>query len=92
MNAGPRKCVSSDANASHLVNGGTNQVNQVISHPRTTFGAVIVNVNKRFVSADARAFTQTIYYVQIYFILNTQSKVKSQSDSNDKLLVHSLKV
>ena len=24
----------------------TNQVNQVIRHPRTTFGAVIVNVNK----------------------------------------------
>ena len=34
----------------------TNQVNQVIRHPRTTFGAVVVNVNKRSVSADARAF------------------------------------
>ena len=34
----------------------TNQVNQVIRHPRTTFGAVIVNVNKHSVSADARAF------------------------------------
>ena len=36
----------------------TNQVNQVIRHSRTTFGAVVVNVNKRSVSADARAFTQ----------------------------------
>ena len=35
----------------------TNQGNQVIRHPRTTFGAVIVNVNKRSVSADVRAFT-----------------------------------
>ena len=30
---------------------------QVIRHPRTTFGAVIVNVNKRLVSAEVRAFT-----------------------------------
>ena len=36
-----------------------NQVNQVIRHPRTTFGAVIVNVNKSSVSTDARAFTPT---------------------------------
>ena len=35
----------------------TNQVNQVIRHQRTTFGAVIVNVNKRSVSAGARTFT-----------------------------------
>ena len=35
----------------------TTQVNQVIRHPRTTFGAVIMNVNKRSVSADARTFT-----------------------------------
>ena len=34
----------------------TNQVNQVIRHPRTTFEVVIVNVNKRSVSADSRAF------------------------------------
>ena len=34
-----------------------NQVNKVIRHPRTTFGGVIVNVNKRSVSTDARAFT-----------------------------------
>ena len=33
------------------------EVNQVIRHPSTTSGAVIVNVNKRSVSADARAFT-----------------------------------
>ena len=37
----------------------TSQVNQVIRHPRTTFGAVIVYVNKLSVSADARAFTPT---------------------------------
>ena len=35
----------------------TNKVNQVIRHPCTTFGAVIVNVDKRSVSADACAFT-----------------------------------
>ena len=35
----------------------TNHVNQVIRHPRTTFGAVTVRVNKRSVSADAHAFT-----------------------------------
>ena len=34
----------------------TNQVHQVIRNQRTTFGAVIVNVNKRSVSAHARAF------------------------------------
>ena len=33
----------------------TNQVNQVIRHPRITFGAVVANVNNRSVSADARA-------------------------------------
>ena len=33
-----------------------NQVNQVIRHPRATFRVVVVNVNKRSVSADARAF------------------------------------
>ena len=27
----------------------TNQANPVIRHPRTTFGAVVVNVNKRSV-------------------------------------------
>ena len=35
----------------------TNQVNQVIRHTLTTFGAVVMNVNKRSVSADARAYT-----------------------------------
>ena len=34
----------------------TNQGNQVIRYPRKISGAVIVNVNKRSVSADARAF------------------------------------
>ena len=39
-------------------NGGTSahQTSEVIRHPRTTFGRVIVNVNKRSVSADARTF------------------------------------
>ena len=52
---------SSDAAARHLQQWrhqcAPTQVNQVIRHPRTTFGAVIVNVNKRSVSADARTFT-----------------------------------
>ena len=34
----------------------TDQVNQVIRQPRTTFGAVVVNINKRAVPAEARAF------------------------------------
>ena len=72
----------------------TKQVNQLIGYLRTTFGAVVVNVNKRSVSADARAFTPN-YLLGVdlfYFILNTQSKVKSQIDSNNNLLVNSLKV
>ena len=36
------------------LNNGTSA--QVIRHPRTTFGALIVNVNKRSISADAGAF------------------------------------
>ena len=36
----------------------TNQVDQVIRHPRTTFGGVVVNVNKRSVSTDAFALIQ----------------------------------
>ena len=52
---------NSDAAARHLQQWrhqcAPTQVNQVIRHPRTTFGAVIVNVNKRSVSADARTFT-----------------------------------
>ena len=51
----------------------TNQVNQVILHPRTAFGAVVVNVNKRSVSADARAFTPN------YLIVNADSKFKSEN-------------
>ena len=34
----------------------TNQVNQVIRHPRTRFGAEVVNVNKRYVSTEAGTF------------------------------------
>ena len=70
-----------------------------IRHLRTTFGAMVVNVNKRSVSADARAFTQNYLLVLdlgadllINLILNAQSKVKSQTDSNDNLLVNSLKI
>ena len=69
-------------------------MNQVIRHPRTTFGAVIVNVNKRSVSADARIFTPN-YLLGVdlfYLFLNTQSKVKSHRDSNDNLRVNSIKV
>ena len=63
---------------------------------RTTFGAVIVNVNKRSVSADARTFTPN-YLLGVSFdlfnlFLNAQSKVKSHRDSNDNLRVNSIKV
>ena len=54
----------------------TNQVNQVIRHPRTTFGAVIESVNKRTVTADARAFTPN-HLLGVDLILNERSKVKS---------------
>ena len=60
---------------------------------------MVVNVNKRSVSADARAFTHNYLLVLdlgvdllINLILNAQSKVKSQTDSNDNLLVNSLKI
>ena len=57
-------------------NGGTSahQVNQGIRHPRTTFGAVVVNVNKRFVSADARAFIPN--YVLCVDIFNSKRSVE----------------
>ena len=70
----------------------TNQVNQVIRHPRTTFEAVIVNVNKRSVSADASAFTPNYLLGVDLFNSNAQLKVKSQKDCNNNLLVNSLKV
>ena len=70
----------------------TNQVNQVIRHPRTALGAVIVNVNKRSVSADARPFTPNYLLGVGLFYLNAQSKVKSKIYSNDNLLVKSLKI
>ena len=54
----------------------TNQVNQEICHPRTTFGAVIVNVNKRSVSADARAFTPNYLLGVDLFDLNAQMSTK----------------
>ena len=44
------------------------RTNQVIHHPRTTFGAVIVIVNKRYVSADARAFIPN-YLLGVYIDL-----------------------
>ena len=37
--------------------GFLSRADEVIRHPRTAFGAVIVNVKKRSVSADARTFT-----------------------------------
>ena len=52
---------TTDAAAKHLQQWrhqcAPTQMNQEIRHPRTTFGAVVVNVNKRSVSADARTFT-----------------------------------
>ena len=54
----------------------TNQANQVICYPRTTFGAVVVNVNRRAVSADARSFTPNYLQGVDLLILNAQSKVK----------------
>ena len=60
-------------------------MNQVIRHPRTTFGAVIVNVNKLSVSAN--------YPLGVdLFNSNAQSKEKSERDSNGNLLLNSLKV
>ena len=52
----------------------TNQVNQGIRHPRTTFGAVIVNVNKRSVSADTRAFIPN--YLLGVDLFNSKRKVE----------------
>ena len=45
-------------------NGGTNahQPSESFVIHRTTFGAVVVNVNKCSVSADARAFTPNYMY------------------------------
>ena len=53
---------------------GTNQMNQVIRHPHTTFGAVVVNVKKRFVSADARAFIPN--YLLSVDVLNSKRTLK----------------
>ena len=64
----------------------TNQVNQMTRHPRKTFGAVVVDVNKRSVSADALAFIPN--YLLGVDLFNS----KSQRNSNDDLLVNSLKV
>ena len=51
----PQRHLTPDAAARHLQQWrhqcAPTQVNQVIHHPRTTFGAVIVNVNKRSVAA-----------------------------------------
>ena len=52
----------------------TNQVNQVIHHPRTTFGTVVVNVNKGCVSANARAFTPN--YLLGVNLFNSKRTVK----------------
>ena len=71
----------------------TKQVNQMIRHPPTTFGAVIVNVNKHYVSADARPFTPN--YLLGVDLFNSKRKVKNvkiQRDPNDNLLVKSRKV
>ena len=54
----------------------TNQVNQVIRHPRTTFGAVIVNVNKRSVTADARVFTPNYLDLLCVDLFNSERTVE----------------
>ena len=73
-----------------------NLMNQVICHPRTTFGAVIMNVKKKNAlsqqSVDPHAFTPNHLLGVDLFILNKQSKDKSQRDSNDNVLANSLKV
>ena len=53
---------------------------------------LVVNVNKRSISADARAFFPNDLLGVDLLILNAPSKVKSQRDSNDNLLVKTLKV
>ena len=70
----------------------TNQVNRVIDHPLTTFGTLVVNVNNALSQQTLTHSSQTIYQVYIYLILNPQSKVESQRDSYNKILVNSLKV
>ena len=47
----------------------TNQVNQVIRHPRTTFREVVVNVNECSVSADAPSFIPNYhnYLLPLFF-------------------------
>ena len=54
----------------------TNQVNQVIRHPRTTFGAVVVKVNKIFVTADARAFFENRSITVLGVNLNSKRTVE----------------
>ena len=66
----------------------TNKVNQVIRHPRTTFGAVVLNVNKRPVPADARTFTPNyVLGVDLFIFKRTDDR-----DSTENLLVISPKV
>ena len=70
--------LSGDAAARHLQQWrhqcAPTQVNQVIRHPHTTFGAVIVNVNKRSVSADACTFTPN--YLQGVDLFNSKRTVE----------------
>ena len=64
----------------------TNQVNQVIRHRYTTFRALVVNINKHSLSADARAFMPN--YLLSVNLFNSKRTVEAKDD----LLVNSLKV
>ena len=54
----------------------TIQVNQVIRHPRTTCGVVIVNVNTRSVTADARVFTPNYLDLLCVDLFNSERTVE----------------
>ena len=62
-----------------------------VGHPPTTFGAVIMNINKRSVSADARAFTPN--YLLSVDLFNSKCTVEGQEPKRLlEVLVNSLKV
>ena len=67
----------------------TNQVNQLIRHPRTTFAVAIVSVNKNL-CLNRRSRIHPKLSTRC-LILNALSKV-NQRDSNYNFLVNSLKV
>ena len=68
----------------------TNQVNQVIRRPRTTFGDVVV-ICKQTLWLSRRSRIYPEYLLSVDLFLNAESNVKSQRDSNDNHLLNSLK-